>query len=184
MLLTSSVGDHEAFQWFELQIRALVGMLETLGAEGEVELKCGSIVTRLLGKLPSELQADFRRHLYFQSDSVYTLSEFSKWLQYEAWCQSHTEPHNKRNPENRVKPVRLTRPATVLHGAKAVSQVKSPEPGSKASTSGRKRGKVQPYSPYCESSEHFLSQCATFQTFTTEHIHNWIRENKRCMKCG
>ncbi len=184
MLLTSSGGDHEAFQWFALQIRALVGMLETLGVEGEVELKCGSHVARLLGKLPSELQADFRRHLYFQSDSVYTLPEFSKWLQYEAWCQSHTEPPNKISPESRVKPVRLTRPATVLHGAKAVSQVKSPEPGPKASTSGRKRGKVQTYCPYCESSEHFLSQCATFQTFTTEQIHNWITENKRCMKCG
>lgn len=47
-------GDHEAFQRFALQIRALVGMLETLGVEGEVELKCGSHVARLLGKLPPD----------------------------------------------------------------------------------------------------------------------------------
>ncbi len=58
-------GDHEAFQLFALQIRALVGMLETLGVAGEVELKCGSHVARLLGKLSPELQADFRRHLFF-----------------------------------------------------------------------------------------------------------------------
>ncbi len=120
-------GDREAFQRFALQIRALVGMLESLGVKGEVELKCGSHVARLLGKLPSKLQADFRRHLYFQSDSVYTLPELSKWLQYEARCQSHTETSNKINPENRVKPVRLTRQATVFHGAKAV-QNPEPEP--------------------------------------------------------
>jgi len=48
-------GDHEAFQRFVLQIRTLVGMLKTLGIEGEVELKCGSHVARLLGKLPPEL---------------------------------------------------------------------------------------------------------------------------------
>lgn len=177
-------GDHESFQRFALQIRALVGMLETLGIEGEVELKCGSHVARLLGKLPPELRADFRRHLYYQSGSAYTLPEFSKWLQYEAWCQGHTDPPTNRNPERRAKPARLTRPATVLHGAKAVSQMKGPEPGLKASISGRKRGKVLPYCPYCESSEHFLSQCATFQTFTFEQIRKWITENKRCIKCG
>lgn len=177
-------GDHEAFQRFALQIRALVGMLETLGVEGEVELKCGSHVARLLGKLPPELRADFRRHLYYQSDSVYTLPEFSKWLQYEAWCQGHTEPFTKGNPECRTKPARLTRPATVLHGAKAASQIKGPDPGTKISTSSRKRGKVLPYCPYCESSEHFLSQCATFQTFTPEQIRTWITDNKRCIKCG
>lgn len=93
-------GDHEAFQRFALQIRALVGMLETLGLEGEVELKCGSHVARLLGKLLPELRVDFRRHLYYQSHSVYTLPEFSKWLQYKAWCQGPTEQPNKRNPES------------------------------------------------------------------------------------
>ncbi len=63
-----------------LQIRALVGRLGSLVVEGEVELKYDSHVTRLLGKLPSKLQVDFRKNLYFQSDSVYALPEFSKWL--------------------------------------------------------------------------------------------------------
>lgn len=52
-------------------------MLETLGVEGEMELKCSPS----LGKLLPELCADFPRHLYHQSDPVYTLAEFSKWLQ-------------------------------------------------------------------------------------------------------
>ncbi len=42
-----------------------MGMPETLGVEGEVELKCGNHVARLLGKLPPELQVDFRRHQFF-----------------------------------------------------------------------------------------------------------------------
>ena len=38
-------------------------MLQTLGPDGDVELKCGSHVARLLTKLPPELRADFRRHM-------------------------------------------------------------------------------------------------------------------------
>lgn len=53
-------GDLEAFERFALQVRALVGMLKTLGPDGEVELKCGSHVSRLLSKLPAELRSEFR----------------------------------------------------------------------------------------------------------------------------
>lgn len=52
-------GDTEAFDKFALQIRALVGMLETLGDEGEAELRCGSHVERLLSKLPAEMRSGF-----------------------------------------------------------------------------------------------------------------------------
>lgn len=41
-------GDVFAFEKFSLQIQSLVGMLKTLGADGEVELQCGSHVARLL----------------------------------------------------------------------------------------------------------------------------------------
>ncbi|RXN37457.1 guanine nucleotide-binding subunit alpha-12 isoform X2 [Labeo rohita] len=37
-------GDNKAFECFALQIQALVGLLKTLGTEGEVELRCGSHV--------------------------------------------------------------------------------------------------------------------------------------------
>lgn len=46
-------GDIAAFQRFALQIQSLVGLLQTLGPDGEVELNCGSHVARLLGKLPA-----------------------------------------------------------------------------------------------------------------------------------
>lgn len=35
-------GDTAAFERFSLQIQALVGLLRTLGQQGEVELGCGS----------------------------------------------------------------------------------------------------------------------------------------------
>ena len=50
-------GDVAAFERFSFQIQALVGMLKTLGADGEVELQCGSHVGRLLSKLPPEQRA-------------------------------------------------------------------------------------------------------------------------------
>ncbi|KAL7886009.1 hypothetical protein AOLI_G00063040 [Acnodon oligacanthus] len=52
-----SRGDTAAFEKFALQIQSLVGILQTLGLEGEVELQCGSHVARLLSKLPPEQRA-------------------------------------------------------------------------------------------------------------------------------
>ncbi len=52
-------GDTAAFERFALQVQSLVGMLKTLGPDGEVELRCGSHVARLLTKLPPELRAKF-----------------------------------------------------------------------------------------------------------------------------
>ncbi|RXN34854.1 guanine nucleotide-binding subunit alpha-12 isoform X2 [Labeo rohita] len=54
-------GDSAAFERFSLHVQSLVGMLQTLGPDGEVELKCGSHVARLLTKLPIEMRANFRR---------------------------------------------------------------------------------------------------------------------------
>ncbi|RXN11540.1 guanine nucleotide-binding subunit alpha-12 isoform X2 [Labeo rohita] len=81
-------GDTASFDKFALQIRSLVGMLETLGHEGQAELRCGSHVERLLSKLPPEMRSEFRRHMFCRPGAVYNLLDFSEWLQYEAWCQS------------------------------------------------------------------------------------------------
>lgn len=79
-------GDFAAFEKFALQIQSLVGMLKTLGHEGEVELQCGSHVARLLSKLPPEQRAEFRRCMYHQGTQTYTLTNLSDWLKYESWC--------------------------------------------------------------------------------------------------
>lgn len=48
------IGQGDAFEKFALQVPSLVGMLRTLGSEGEAELQCGSHVAHLLSKLPPE----------------------------------------------------------------------------------------------------------------------------------
>lgn len=93
-------GDSAAFQRFSLQIQSLVGLLKTLGPEGEIELNCGSHVARLLTKLPAEQRADFRRHRFKQPGTSHTLHELSEWLCYESWCpsfESLQEPAGKDN---------------------------------------------------------------------------------------
>lgn len=80
-------GDTVGFEPFALQIQALVGFLKILGAEGDVELHCGSHVARLLSKLHPEQRASFRRHMSYESGSVYTLLDLAKWLKFEFWCQ-------------------------------------------------------------------------------------------------
>ncbi|KAL7830164.1 hypothetical protein SRHO_G00312910 [Serrasalmus rhombeus] len=50
-------GDTAAFEKFVLQIQSLVGMLQTLGPEGQVELQCGLHVAPLLSELPPEQRA-------------------------------------------------------------------------------------------------------------------------------
>ncbi|KAJ8361751.1 hypothetical protein AAFF_G00427910 [Aldrovandia affinis] len=73
-------GDTAGFR-FALRVRALVGMLEQLGEDGRIELRCGSHVARLLRKLPQDLRATFRRYLYSRRDGVPSLMDFAEWLE-------------------------------------------------------------------------------------------------------
>lgn len=180
-------GDIEAFDRFALQIRALVGMLETLG-DGESELRCGSHVERLLSKLPAEMRSGFRRQMYHRPGSVYNLCEFSKWLQYEAWCQSsesqisYKSQRPEQRPERRRETKSTARTATILHGANdTVTKV----PPAAAQVKVEKT-KVPPkaFCPFCDKDDHFLSQCLTFESFDKQQMTDWIQTNHRCWRCG
>lgn len=83
-------GDFQAFSLFALRVRSLVGMLEQLRSQGHKELECGSHVTRLLSKLPHDLNVSFKRFLYPQRVDVPTLVEFAEWLEYELEVQEDT----------------------------------------------------------------------------------------------
>lgn len=48
----------------------------------------------------------------------------------------------------------------------------------------KRRGKMKPYCPYCESSEHFLNKYTAIQKLTREEVIQWIKVNKRCWRCG
>lgn len=68
-------GDTAEFRRFALRVRALVGMLEQLGEDRRIELQCGSHVARLMKKLPQDLCATFRHHLYSRRDGVPSLMD-------------------------------------------------------------------------------------------------------------
>ncbi|KAG1926140.1 guanine nucleotide-binding protein G(I)/G(S)/G(O) subunit gamma-2 [Pimephales promelas] len=180
-------GDNEAFDNFALHIRALVGMLETLGDEGEAELRCGSHVERLLSKLPAEMRSGFRRQMYHRPGSVYNLREFSEWLQYEAWCQSSETQisYKSQRPERRRETKPTVRSATILHGADDTATKVLSAPGQVKPVKVEKP-KVPPraFCPYCDNEGHYLSQCPTFKSFDKQKMIEWIQTNHRCWRCG
>lgn len=175
-------GDISAFQKFSLQIQSLVGLLQTLGPAGETELNCGSHVARL-SKLPAEQRADFRRHQFKQSGTSHTLYDLSEWLCYELWCQGFDSQTTTRTHKGRPGMRNDSRVAkqtvTVLHGA---GEPTAPLSNKNRIDRGRIKGKA--YCPYCESNEHYLSQCGEVAKLSKEQLKEWIQINKRCWRCA
>lgn len=178
-------GDIVAFQRFSLQVQSLVGLLQTLGPEGEVELNCGSHVARLISKLPPEQRADFRRHQFKQPGTTYTLHDLSEWLRLESWCQGFdSQAGGRGNREQTCRkadahPFKQT--VTVLHNVKGSS-----EQTSLLTKESRAKGttKSKAYCAYCESTEHYFSQCDGVAKLSKDEIKNWIQVNKRCWRCA
>ena len=175
-------GDVAAFERFSLQIQSLVGMLKTLGADGEVELQCGSHVARLLSKLPPEQRAEFRRHTFGQPSTTYTLNDLAEWLKYESWCQDFDGPLSSPVARDKESPRPHKqfgkRPVTVLHG----SENKSKE--ARAPSSSPTNDRPSPYCAYCDNREHHLSQCAAISKLSKDQLTEWIKSNKRCWRCA
>lgn len=176
-------GDSAAFQRFSLQIQSLVGLLQTLGPEGQIELNCGSHVARLLSKLPAEQRADFRRHRFKQPGTSHTLHDLSEWLNHESWCLSFDSHVSGKNSKN-IQPTRTDgRPAkhvTVLHGLR--------EPPTTGITpilsSGKKKPVGKAYCAFCQSTEHYFGQCEDVIKLSTEQLKEWIQVNQRCWRCA
>ncbi len=78
-----------SFQRFTLQGQSLVSLLRNLGHNGELELGCGSHVTWLLSKLPTEQRTEFHHHMFHQPVCMPNLVDLSNWLCYETWCHSY-----------------------------------------------------------------------------------------------
>ncbi|KAJ8351044.1 hypothetical protein AAFF_G00158540 [Aldrovandia affinis] len=153
-------GDTAGFRKFALRVRALVGMLEQLGEDGRIELRCGSHVARLLRKLPQDLRATFRRYLYSRRDGVPSLMDFAEWLEYELVIQEGGDrldrigdaQGEKSKPKEGDKSKRAARKTTtVLHGA------------------------AQDTAPM---------QCLNFKQLTKEQKATWVKSNNRCWRCG
>nr|XP_055064967.1 uncharacterized protein LOC129447318 [Misgurnus anguillicaudatus] len=181
-------GDVTAFEKFSLNVQSLVGMLQTLGPDGDVELRCGSHVARLLTKLPTEMRANFRRQMLHGPGHTHTLRDLAEWLRHESWCQGYdnlSDVYTATGPTGYRAEKRRSRPAaTVLHGAEGRVPGQTGKQESHSSFKPTKKGKANPYCPYCENNDHFLNKCPEIQKLSREEIREWIRVNKRCWKCG
>ncbi|XP_073722599.1 uncharacterized protein [Misgurnus anguillicaudatus] len=173
-------GDVSAFQRFALQVESLMGLWRTLGQDGELELCCGSHVARLLGKLPPEQRAEFRRHMFRQPGTTPNLVDLSNWLRYETWCHSYdAEPMSKGS---HTKSDSAKRTVTILHGVgEFQGETSIPR---KVHVSQTKPVKVKRYCPFCDKAEHYLSQCESFAKLTSDQVKTWIRSNNRCWRCA
>ncbi len=79
------------------------------------------------------------------------------------------------------------RAVAILHGVGDPSSSLSPP---SFETARPRRGYVQPakparmkrYCPFCDASEHYLSQCASFAQLTPDQVKTWIRRHNRCWR--
>ncbi|RXN37806.1 guanine nucleotide-binding subunit alpha-12 isoform X2 [Labeo rohita] len=165
-------GDIPAFQRFALQVQSLVGLLRTLGHDGELELNCGSHVARLLNKLPPEQRAEFRRHMFRQPGSTPNLVDFSNWLRYETLCHSYDAELMPKSSYAGKRSV------AILHGVGTSSAPSSSWSPPTVESAMPRRGSVQPakpantkrHCPFCNASEHYLSQCTSFAQLTPDKV--------------
>lgn len=189
---TIRAGDTVAFRRFALRVRALVGMLEQLGEDGRIELKCGSHVARLMKKLPQDLRATFRRHLHSWKAGIPSLMDFAEWLDYELEIQEDGDQFDKIEDVQKGrsgvrkecdKDKRATKKTmNVLHGT---ANNTTPQAGqAEVSDHQETMDKPKAYCPYCSNTQHFLDQCLNFKQLTKEQKMTWVKSNNRCWRCG
>ncbi|KAK7879615.1 hypothetical protein WMY93_033671, partial [Mugilogobius chulae] len=185
-------GDVKGFRLFALNVRSLVGMLQQLGLRGQVELTCGSHVSRLSSKLPHDLNASFKRFIHPLRVAIPTLVDFADWLEYELEVQEDSvraprreELFNKK-PETKRTPKPTSKSATILLSTEKASGPRTAPPPVPDPTvhQSKPTGKVKAYCPYCDNDKHFLNNCANFRDLSKEQKVTWIKTNNKCWRCG
>lgn len=164
--------DIKAFRQFALRVRSLVSLLEQLGRKGEVELECGSHISRLLGKLPHDLRSSSA------VTSTRTRHPFPLcliWLEFEIQVQ---EDNTKFTSSSRKEPLAKSRdPRKELKHAIQMTAVllgkETKLPGAQSKAPAIK-DKVKMYCPYCDNENHMLNNCANFQQLRHEQKESWV----------
>ncbi|KAK7926211.1 hypothetical protein WMY93_008521 [Mugilogobius chulae] len=116
-------GDVKGFRLFALNVRSLVGMLQQLGLRGQVELTCGSHVSRLLSKLPHDLNASFKRFIHPLRVAIPTLVDFADWLEYELEVQEDNVRAPKREELFNKKPETKRTPKPTMYNCKVLLKI-------------------------------------------------------------
>nr|XP_055033759.1 uncharacterized protein LOC129422083 [Misgurnus anguillicaudatus] len=187
------LGDANAFDSFALSVQSLVGMLRTLEGQNGYELMCGSHVDRLLSKLPPAYRDGFVEYclskgiLQTGTDKTYTLPDLAVWLEIKSQAKRISSRaaalFHCDSPKSYAKSTTFARPKERFTPVLLTSErgTKGPDAATQKSSS---KLKPRPYCPHCDSRDHYLNACEQFKKLTTAQVIAWIKEGKRCWRCG
>ncbi|XP_026112361.1 uncharacterized protein LOC113091129 [Carassius auratus] len=194
------VGDAKAFQSFALNVDLLVGMLMSLEGPQGRELSCTGHVDRLLSKLPKHYRDSFIEHLQLRgrlhTDSLnpYNLHDLADWLKVKAEAQRLSTKMVQRYQTERVQvsrkdrqsvPKPQTRSTAVYHGSEQPMEASTGQSvHTNAANSQSSARRLKRLCLFCKSQEHYLSQCSKITECSPDQILKWIKDGKRCWKCG
>ena len=191
-------GDYQGIEDFAAAVGTLVGMLSSMQGPSAPELLCGSHVDTLLSKLPVNFRDSFAEYCFTKgiiqsgSDRTYTLPDLAEWLERKVQTlqvsrrlsacppdPSHTDSRERRT----VKQPRA-KSATILLGNHQGAQQPNPAPTTSPPLQSKKRDRFKPYCPFCNNQEHYLNTCVDFAKLANNSRADWIKEKKRCWRCG
>lgn len=89
----------------------------------------------------------------------------------------------RRRERRAVKQPRVKSATILLSNHQGTQQPNLSHSSSSASQS-KKRDRFKPYCPYCNNQEHYLNACDNFAKLKNSTRVDWIREKKRCWRCG
>lgn len=191
-------GDYQGIEDFAATVGTLVGMLSTMEGPSSSELCCGSHVDTLLTKLPPNFRDSFAEHCFNRgiiqsgSDKTYTLPDFAEWLERKVQTlqvsrrigTTTTESNTADNRERRASRQQKSKSTAVLLGSNQSAEPPVTHPASTPPLQTKKRDRFKPYCPYCNNQEHYLNACTEFTKLTSEAKASWIKEKRKCWRCG
>ncbi len=185
------IGDFNAFDLFALSDQSLVGMLRTLEGQNRYELMCGSHVDHLQAKLPPAYRDSFVEYflshgiLQTGTDRTYTLPELATWLQTKSQAKRIFSRAAAMFQSDATKPSGKSK-GTPYHRERSTPILLTSEKSLKPSAPAQVKvmSKLKPYCSHCDNRDHYLNSCDKFKRLTTAQIITWIKEGKRCWKCG
>lgn len=152
----------------------------------------------LLTKLPANFRDAFAEYCFNRgiirsgSDRTYTLPDLAEWLERKVQTLQVSrrisacppEPTHADSRERRSAKQPRVKSATILLGNHQGAQQPNPPPASSTPLQSKKCDRFKPYCPYCNTQEHYLNACSDFAKLTNNARADWIKEKKRCWRCG
>lgn len=184
------MGDTSAFYSFGCSVQSLVGMLKTLEGQNGHELHCSSHVDCLLSKMPPTYRVDFIEYclrdgiLQAGADRTYTLQDLATWLQMKTQAEQISSQVAALYQADTPRPAERDQPKEKPKDVWFNQAKEATEERPTRVEPAQVKAKPKPYCPYCDLCEHYLNSCKEFRKLNTEQVSMWLKDGKRCRKCG